>query len=339
LIKIITAIGNENLNNELKKYDEFDIVGNDIVYLEGILDLLKNNQQIDYIILGEIFNNKIENVIKKIREVCNKIKIILIINKKNKCQKNELFKNGISEIFFEDENIDNIINYLKSKNIEYLNMELRAEINNLKKILLENNNKNNNQFNNYIIGFSGTRGIGKTTACILFARALKKKNKILIIDFDLNNSQIGELFNKKIDYSKINELDFNNYIFNVDNNIDILVGLNTLLYYRKINNNKIKNMISSLKKEYNYILVDTSIDNNTEINQFIFNCFDGVLLLSGCNYLDYLKTEKIIKIINQKYKIDKNKINIIYYRTNILETIKLLFKKKYDNEIKIVRNY
>ena len=32
LIKIITAIGNTNLNNQLKKYEEFNVIGNDISF-------------------------------------------------------------------------------------------------------------------------------------------------------------------------------------------------------------------------------------------------------------------------------------------------------------------
>ena len=52
----------------------------------------------------------------------------------------------------------------------------------------------------YIIGITGSRGIGKTSFCIMLANALKNENKILLIDFDLINSNISEIYNKKIEY-------------------------------------------------------------------------------------------------------------------------------------------
>lgn len=84
MIKIITAIGNPNLNNTLRKYEEFKVIGNDILYSEGILDILKNDSEIDYLILGENYDKEIENLIYRIREINSKIKIIIVVNKKIK---------------------------------------------------------------------------------------------------------------------------------------------------------------------------------------------------------------------------------------------------------------
>ena len=49
--KIITALGNENINNELEKEKDIEIILNDIQYKEGILEILEKYQDIDYIIL------------------------------------------------------------------------------------------------------------------------------------------------------------------------------------------------------------------------------------------------------------------------------------------------
>ena len=43
-IKVLTAIGNENLNNILKNQNEFEILENDIFYKEGILEFLEKNK-------------------------------------------------------------------------------------------------------------------------------------------------------------------------------------------------------------------------------------------------------------------------------------------------------
>lgn len=339
LIKIITAIGNPNLNNVLKKYEEFNIIGNDILYLDGIFELFENNTDVNYLIIGDQFKGKYENIISKIKEINNKVKIITVIKKDYK-EKNELYKIGISEIFYEDENIENIINYLKSKNIEYLNIELRNEIDNLKKMVLENK-KQKNILKNICIGFVGTPGIGVTTSCILFAKALNKKNKILLIDFNFINSQIGFLYNKKINYSKINENNFDELIFSVDKNIDILIGLDELNNFKKINYTNLKKHINDLKNKYDYIFIDINICENFERKIELFNCLDYIFLLTGINDLEISKINNIINKIISDFKIKKEKLRWIFYRVNILEFLKIIFNKKNYFDIKkigIIKN-
>lgn len=325
MIKIITAIGNTNLNNQLKKYEEFNVIGNDIFYQEGVFELLENNKDIDYIILGESINKDNNHFVEKIKEINNKIKIIFIINGKNKELENELYKRGINDIFYEDENIDNIINYLKSKNIEYLNIELRKEINNLKSIILENekiNCKNNKKLS---ICFFGTNGIGKTTACVIFSNALKKHNKILIMDLNYLNPQIGNIYNKKINYSEINENNLDSLIFKVENNVDIFVGFDILKNYKKINKSIFYNKMEELKNKYNYIFIDAGYEECTELN--LFNQVDKIFILSGIKNIDLNKTKNIINIFENKQEIN-NKLNIIFYRINLIELIKIIFNKK-----------
>ncbi len=346
MIKIITALGNPSLNNELKKYEEFNVIGNDIMYFDGVLEFLELNSEIDYLILGEIIDiNNLNDFIDKVINNNRKIKIIVVINKKNKKIEDILLKKGILDIFYDDIEISEIVNFLKTKNIEYLNIELRSEINNLKKLLNEKNNKKisknkkiilNNQ-ENKIIGITGARGIGKTSFCVMLANSLKNK-KVLIIDFDLINSQINDIYNKKFEYAKIDELNINNYIFNVHNNIDILIGLNILYYYNKLNLENFKTKINNIKEKYDYILIDTYSEYNFDKNKYILNMADEIFLLTGLNKLEINKTRKLINILIKKWQINNKKINIIYYKFNILEYLinkKIINKNIFEN-IKII---
>lgn len=346
MIKIITALGNPSLNNELKKYEEFNVIGNDIMYFDGVLEFLELNREIDYLILGEIIDiNNLNDFIDKVINNNRKIKIIVVINKKNKKIEDILLKKGILDIFYDDIEISEIVNFLKTKNIEYLNIELRSEINNLKKLLIEKNNKKisknkkiilNNQ-ENKIIGITGARGIGKTSFCVMLANSLKNK-KVLIIDFDLINSQINDIYNKKFEYAKIDELNINNYIFNVHNNIDILIGLNILYYYNKLNLANFKIKINNIREKYDYILIDTYSEYNFDKNKYILNMADKIFLLTGLNKLEINKTRKLINILIKKWQINNKKINIIYYKFNILEYLinkKIINKNIFEN-IKII---
>ena len=134
--KILTAINNPKLNEELKKESNFQILGKDIQYKEAILEVLEKNNKIDLIILsdkipGEI---KLENLIEKIKLENDKIKIIFILEKENNKIEKILIKNNIIDIYYNDK--INLKELIKIINKQEINME--EEIIKLKKIIKEN---------------------------------------------------------------------------------------------------------------------------------------------------------------------------------------------------------
>ena len=80
---ILTAIGNPILNNELKKIKNINIIYNDIQYQEGIFEILEINKNIDFLILSQLIQGKlnVEELLEKIQENIPKIKIIIILEK------------------------------------------------------------------------------------------------------------------------------------------------------------------------------------------------------------------------------------------------------------------
>ena len=114
--KIITAIGNPKLNEELKKENNFEIIGKDLQYKEAILEILEENKKIDLIIMSEnlLGNISFENLFEKINLINEKIKIIFILEKENNELKNILRKNNINEIYYK-----NKINLIELKKRKY----------------------------------------------------------------------------------------------------------------------------------------------------------------------------------------------------------------------------
>ena len=51
--KILTAINNPKLNEELKKEKNFEVIGKDIQYREAILEILEKNKKINLLIISE----------------------------------------------------------------------------------------------------------------------------------------------------------------------------------------------------------------------------------------------------------------------------------------------
>lgn len=153
--KIITAINNPKLNEELKKEKNFEIVGKDIQYKEAILEILEKNNNIDLIILSEkiLGEIKLEKLIGKIKLINEKIKIIFILEKENKDLEKILIKNNIIDVYYNNKiNLNELIKIINKKEI---NME--EEIIKLKKIIeekninynnIENNNSEKNKINN-----------------------------------------------------------------------------------------------------------------------------------------------------------------------------------------------
>ena len=80
-MKIITAIENKKINEQLKKINNIEILNSDIQYKEGILEYLEKNKKLDLIILKEILPGQINLIylIKEIQKINKKIKIILLL--------------------------------------------------------------------------------------------------------------------------------------------------------------------------------------------------------------------------------------------------------------------
>ena len=320
MIRIITAIGTPSLNSELRRYSEFEVIGNDISYFDGILEALELDNNINYIVISDSLEpENIDTLINEVIKVNKNIKIMAVINRKKAELEKYLLKNGITDIVYDDEEMTDIINMLKTKNIEYLNIELREEIDKLKKMIVNKNSKALFRKKDIgavkeskIIGVSGPRGVGKTMFCLYFAHSNCCGKRVLIVDFDVINSQLSEVMKKNIEYSKVDGFNLKDLTFKVNENIDVLVGLNYFYNFKKLNYKKVKSELEIAKQKYDYIIVDTYSDANFENNKLIFDMFDRVVLLSKVNKSELIKTKKLEYVMVKKWNVNSNKINIVF---------------------------
>ena len=334
MIKILTALGNPSLNNELKKYKDFEIIGKDIQYKDGIIEILEINPDINYLIVSEELDGQtsLEELIDLIIKINRKIKIIIILNEKNIDLEENLIRKGIYDILYNNTDLIEIINLLKTKNIEYLNKELRLEIENLKEIILKKNNKkiifekiNKKNVNNKsceIIGITGNRGIGKSTFVAILSKSINKKYKILIIDFDLINNNMKSIYEQGKNLKKINELNIKNYILKIQENISLLSDF-SLLYY----SNNFNYELNKIKNDYDYIIIDTYSEPIFKDNKDILNLCKYLIFLTGSNNLEIQKSKKILNIMNNNWNINNKKIFLVMYK---YKNIDLLFFNKFN---------
>lgn len=380
-MNIITALNNPNINKKIKEKTSFNIIGNDIQYQEGIIEMLEKNGEIDLIIISELLPGEysFRDLINKIKQINNKIDIIPILKEKNEEINNYLISKGIFNVFFNNElTIEELIKIINEKNNIKKEIEINEEIKKLKKIILEKNNKkinikifNNNKIkkiknnlfkyfknknikinniknNKKIISVIGPGGVGKSSFCTIFAKLIKNK-KILIIDFDILNSSINSIFGTKKYPKKFKEnnvkIEVDKLIIKVDKNINILCATKYLVdeNYKKTKE-EFSNELNNLKDKYDLIIIDNSSECFFEYTKEILKKSDLILFLVEPNLIELKKSKKLLDIYINKWKIKKEKINIIFNKINInsidSKILKTLF---YDfnilGKIKININY
>lgn len=301
--KILTAINNPKLNEELKKEEFLEVICKDIQYKEAILEILEEKKQIDIIILNEKLPGEIElfNLIKKIKNKNEKIKIIMILENKNIEKENKLKNLNINNIYYNNEiNINKLIKIINEKEINR-EEELKKEVEKLKKIIIKNEKINN----------------------------LKK-----IINKKANNLEKNKLNNKKdkIKNEILKKID-NKILFKLKNKknkkIIAITGLN------KSGKTYITLKLTKflLKKQNKIAILDLGYEKNIK-NKIIENKKNNKLI-KLLNYKNLKnKTEKNKNNINKKYiilKIKKEKIKIPYLeinkKINLFSEINIILKK------------
>ena len=115
---VITALANPELNEILKKEKEINIEYNDIQYQDGVLEILKENNKIDILILSEILPGKqnIKEFILEIKKQNNNLEIIIFLENKKEDLEMFLKMQGIFNIYYNNEiNSNTLIKKIKNK--------------------------------------------------------------------------------------------------------------------------------------------------------------------------------------------------------------------------------
>lgn len=347
--KIITALANPELNKNLRRIEEFQIMADDIQYQDGILEILEEKNA-DILILSELLKgeNNLKELIKKIKQKNPNIKIILLLEKENPEKIKIAKEEKIEKIFFHHKvSVDEMIFYLKQISIS---TNIEEEIENLKKLIIENKTqikpkdnlvekikfKINNKLNKHqtvenvnkkIITIAGAHGVGKSLISTCLSLELKKeKQKILLLDFDLLNQSIHTILGEKIIPKKLAKKLKNNYQYEVKNyhefiikinsHLDFICGKNILLPKEKLNIQKLDNFLEKIKKEYDLILIDISSECFLDYTKFILQKSDSILFLTEANLLEIKKSIHLLDIYLKEWNIKKEKINIVFNKYN-----------------------
>ena len=350
--KIITALGNNILNNELKKYSKYDVISDDLFYQEAVLDISKI-ENIDVIVISALLQGQY-NLIEFLTEVKkNNItaRIILIVDSLPEEEKNILISKGIFDILYDNEiEISDVIEAIDRE--EPINIKKQIE----KELTLrieENTKQEKNKIKQEsvikiqkqeVITIFGTPGAGKSTVGTFLVKNFSKRTraKILLIDLDTLNGNLDEI----LEISKIPEnveilIDEDkkcgiNYVADLvlknrfDANVldelvincgsfDFLSGNTSLHYCQNVLNKKCySKLLEAAKEKYDFIFIDTNSNIFLDSTKWALQEASRVLFVTEDTNISLKKTIQLLNILFDIWNIWKNKVQIILNKTNNL---------------------
>ncbi len=292
--KIVTAIGNPGLNNELRQNPNIEVISNDILYQEGLFEILEKTADIDYIILSETILGEmsIDALVEEIKKINQNVKIVIILQNKKKELEDILYEKGVYKIIY-----NNGININK--------------VENLKKITKEETKNSRCE----IIAISGPNGVGKSIISVNLAKSFAhKKNKILIIDFDILNDSLHTILGvKKNPIKRDRKFNINSLKIKVNRKIDLISATNFLFdRNNKIEVKNIERIIKLLRNDYDVIVIDTTSESFLNITKTILKLCNKSVFVTEANILEIKKAKNLLDMYINRWDINKEKFNIVF---------------------------
>lgn len=349
--RIITALGNSILNDELKKYSKYDVKSEDILYQEGLIDYLTQNE-VDVIILSGLLQGQFSLVefINEIRKLSVASRIIVITDIIQDTDKNILISKGVFDILKDEEvEIEDVIEAVdREEPINY-----KAEVQ--KK--MDEINETSDSYNAKIISFPnvsadvqkqevisvfGTNGSGKSTIAYNFVKALSKKtnSKILLIDFDTMNGNLDEFvgvskvptnielimdedkkcgLNYAADLTLKNRFDTNvlDEIVISCNGFDFLSGNTSLHYCQNVLNTEFYNyLLKCAKEKYDFIFFDLSSNLFLDSTKWALQESTNVIFVTENTSICLKKSLQILDVVFNVWNVYKSKFKFLLNRTS-----------------------
>ena len=358
-MKILTAIGNPILNDKLQKIMNIGVIGKDIQYQEGIIEILEKFSEVDILIMKDNLPGEygFYELIDKIKKINNDIEIYMFLENKDENKENYLASKDIYKIYYLDLiDFDIFLENFKEKSTN-TQEEINKEINELKNIILnediENYNfversitesfKQNTSENIYeienenveeeeckTIAISGNFGTGKSLISSFLSKVIAEQNKkTLLVDFDFENSSLNSLFGVRRYKEKRSYIE--DYIFKINDNLDLLCGIEKIINFNEnLRSSIIREILKRLKKEYDFIIIDVSSRIDFKYVKVILTFCDKIIFLIEPNLLEISKSNKLLENLVNDFKIDVDKIKIVFNKANKYKIVECVLEELFS---------
>lgn len=357
----ITALNYPQLNRHLRTnfVDRIDIVHEDIMYQEGLFEYLNNNDMPDSLILNinlpgdGTYDYKGIELVRRIREINEELKIIVVGDEDNKEIRNSLYPLGVYDIFISEKaDLNQLIEAIESNEkvriketfIEVpVNYKVSKEIIETSEIILENAEYR-------VVTLVSATPSGKTELANNLAHYASEKGKTTAL-VDIDDRKFEQYYYFDIDEDKIkanyNYKGYNKYniLFNALQEKDIRIlpdiafkhNKNLHIYTGDVDevNPEIKEvgkLLDRLRSIYNITIVDTGTINNAVLDTISVS--DTVLFIHDMKLSSIKINEKILERLSTIANIKKFYLVInMYEKSNVVNPE--IIAQYYKNEIGI----
>lgn len=346
--RIITALGNDTLNNELRRYSKYDILYDDFLYQEALISFVSNSD-IDVIIVSGILQGDMPMVdfVSSLKDIKYSARVILIVDKISNEDRNILISKGVFDILYDQEiGIEDVIDAIDRETP--INVEAQIK-NELEKKKEEKSNLQNitdittivsKVQKQEVIGVFGTNGAGKSSISANLVKSFAKvtKAKILLIDFDTVNGNLNELLEVNpipqnidiiIDEDKRNGLNFasdlfckNKFDMNVLDEIvidcdgfDFLSGNTSLHICQNVLTEDFYNcLIKCAKEKYDFVFLDLSSNVFLDSTKWALKECTKVIFVTENTNVCLKKSLQLLDIVINYWNVYKEKFRLVINR-------------------------
>lgn len=359
--KILLAVDNIEIYNEIKNEEKYEVCGRDFIYKEGVIEYISKNK-VDVIITKDDLEGQMikEIYIKQIKLLLPHVQIILFVKEMDNKYLEFLYNNNIYSIIDSKEeiSIQRLLEYIESnkETKTYMNSEDMAYQN----VVINNSI---NVVTKKKIAVFGTNGAGKSYVSSLVANMLTKKLNMntLLLDLDVENSAI-DIYNnlncnnnllsdivKDVDNQTLNSKNFDNNVHKkgklsfITNNSSIYECENSfnIKHYEKI--------YEIANQKYDVIVADLVANVFLDVTYYSLKNADVVMFVINPNYISIRQAIKYLDLITNVWNIDKNKIKLIMNKVTenslsqeqveaLLQEYKVCMQVEYDDSLENVIN-
>ena len=350
--RIVTALANSTLNDELKKYAKYDVLTDDIVYQEGVIDYVSQNET-DVIIISSLLQGSFSLIefVSELKETSMLSRIIVIVENISDEERNVLLSKGVFDILYDESaDINDVLEAIDREAPINYQAQLKNEVNKLKEKIEQDYKSNVTDITSFIkaiqkqevISVFGTPGSGKSTVVGNLVKSFCKKTnaKILLIDLDTMNGNLDEILqvskipsnvelimdedkkcglNYAADLSIKNRFDTNvlDEIIIDCGGFDLLSG-NTSLHYcqNTLNAYFYDYLLKCAKEKYDFIFLDLSSNLFLDSTKWGLKESTAVLFVTENSNICLKKSIQILDVVFNVWNVYKEKFKLILNRVS-----------------------
>ena len=358
-MKIVVALNNKYIKEELEKVYKDKVYKYDICDKENVVEFLEKNNDDDItLITKDSLNGNLtgRQYAKQLKSANDKVKIIYIVEKLDSQYKKFLFSNEIINII-EGEVIDieHIVDIIDSKKfIIYKNIKKGEE-----RIVPNSSEKR-------LISVYGTSGSGKSVVSSAIVNMLAKncKQMVALLDMNIENPAADILNSLEVNTNSLgsiaedfegvryDEKNVKDYLFSdsrsrklsyMTSNINLLEARNERLssVYRMI--------INKIKEEYDSSVIDLPSNPFLDVVNYSLTKSSKILFVVNPNYISIRQAIKYLDVITNLYDVSKSDIGIVINKVtensldsfqikSLLKGYDIVMEVKYDKNIESVIN-